>query len=442
MLRFADREIDRFQRTIFRKIPAQCRQAFEWIGLEFLETGIHGTLGQWWAAPASIGKRVRGVIGIVPELITVFFAPFFFGAGNFAMIHKILVLAGDGIGPEIVAAATDVLHALRTRFGLSAELESALIGGSGIDATGDPLPEDTLRLARESAAILLGAVGGPQWDKTARERRPERGLLRLRSSLDLFCNLRPAVLFPALASASTLKPEVVSGLDLMLVRELTGGIYFGQPRGIEINAAGERYGFNTLIYTESEIRRIAHSAFRIAVLRQRKVCSVDKANVLEATEFWREIVTDVAREYPQISLSHMYVDNAAMQLVRAPKQFDVIVTTNMFGDILSDLASMLTGSIGMLPSASLNATNQGLFEPIHGSAPDIAGRDLANPLATILSVAMMMRYSLAEPEQAIRIEKAVEEVLAGGFRTVDIQAPGMQVIGTREMGRKVIDALR
>ncbi len=358
------------------------------------------------------------------------------------MTHKILLLAGDGIGPEIVGAASAVLQALRTRFGLGAELESALMGGAGIDATGDPLPEDTLRLARASTAILLGAVGGPQWDKIERERRPERGLLRLRASLDLFCNLRPAVLYPALATASTLKSEVVSGLDLMIVRELTGGIYFGQPRGLGINPAGERYGFNTLVYTEPEIRRIAHAAFRIAALRARKVCSVDKANVLEATEFWREIVTDVGREYPEVSLSHMYVDNAAMQLVRAPKQFDVLVTTNMFGDILSDLASMLTGSIGMLPSASLNASKQGMYEPIHGSAPDIAGRDLANPLATILSLAMMMRYSLDEPEQAIRIENAVAAVLAGGYRTADIQGSGTQVIGTREMGRKVVEALR
>ncbi len=358
------------------------------------------------------------------------------------MTHKILLLAGDGIGPEIVGAATAVLQALSARFGFKAELEPALMGGAGIDATGNPLPDDTLRLARESTAILLGAVGGPQWDSIERERRPERGLLRLRASLDLFCNLRPAVLYPALAAASILKSEVVSGLDLMIVRELTGGIYFGQPRGIGVNPAGERYGFNTLVYTEPEIRRIAHSAFRIAALRARKVCSVDKANVLEATEFWREIVTDVGREYPQVSLSHMYVDNAAMQLVRAPKQFDVLVTTNMFGDILSDLASMLTGSIGMLPSASLNASKQGMYEPIHGSAPDLAGRDLANPLATILSLAMMMRYSLGEPEQAIRIENAVADVLAGGYRTADIQGPGTQVIGTREMGRKVVEALR
>ena len=357
------------------------------------------------------------------------------------MTHKILLLEGDGIGPEIVGAAIDVINALRERFGFQAELEPALMGGAAIDATGDPLPEDTLALACAADAILLGAVGGPKWDRIERDKRPERGLLRIRSSLELFCNLRPAVVHPALAGASTLRPEVVDGLDIMLVRELTGDIYFGKPRGIDVNAAGERYGYNTLVYTESEIRRIAHSAFRIAALRQRKVCSVDKANVLEATEFWREIVTDVAREYPDISLSHMYVDNAAMQLVRAPRQFDVMVTTNLFGDILSDLASMLTGSIGMLPSASLNAENKGMFEPIHGSAPDIAGRDVANPLATILSVAMMMRYSLHEPAQAERIERAVGRVLADGWRTADIQSEGTRLIGTREMGRKVVAAL-
>ena len=357
------------------------------------------------------------------------------------MTHKILLLEGDGIGPEIVGAAVEVLRALISRFGLDAELEPALMGGAAIDATGDPLPEETLRLARAADAILLGAVGGPKWDRIERDKRPERGLLRIRSSLELFCNLRPAVVHPTLAAASTLRADVVAGLDIMLVRELTGDIYFGKPRGIDVNAAGERYGYNTLVYTESEIRRIAHAAFRIAMLRQRKVCSVDKANVLEATEFWREIVTDVAREYPDITLSHMYVDNAAMQLVRAPKQFDVVVTTNLFGDILSDLASMLTGSIGMLPSASLDAANKGMFEPIHGSAPDIAGRDIANPLATILSVAMMLRYSLDEPAQAARVEAAVSRVLAEGFRTADIQSEGMRLVGTREMGRQVVAAL-
>jgi 3-isopropylmalate dehydrogenase len=305
----------------------------------------------------------------------------------------------------------------------------------------DGLPEPTLRLARDADAILLGAVGGPKWDKIERERRPERGLLRLRASLDLFCNLRPAVLFPVLAEASTLKPEVVSGLDLLIVRELTGDIYFGQPRGIVTLPNGEREGRNTLVYTESEIKRIAHSAFKLALKRQRKLCSVDKANVLEATELWRDVVTEVGADYPEVALSHMYVDNAAMQLVRAPKQFDVMVTTNMFGDILSDLASMLTGSIGMLPSASLNSRNQGMYEPIHGSAPDIAGRDVANPLATILSVAMMLRHSLNEESQAARVERAVTSVLAAGYRTADIHSPGTHLIGTREMGRQIVDAL-
>ncbi|MSR15734.1 MAG: 3-isopropylmalate dehydrogenase [Gammaproteobacteria bacterium] len=357
------------------------------------------------------------------------------------MTHKVALLAGDGIGPEIVGVATTVLMALRDRFGLAIETEAAPMGGAGIDASGDPLPAATLALAERSDAILLGAVGGPKWDKIERARRPERGLLRLRASLDLFCNLRPAILYPALREASTLKPEVVSGLDLMIVRELTGDIYFGQPRGIEINANQEREGRNTLVYTESEIRRIAHAAFKLARQRQRKLCSVDKANVLEATELWRDVVTEVSREYADVALSHMYVDNAAMQLVRAPKQFDVMVTTNMFGDILSDLASMLTGSIGMLPSASLNAKNQGMYEPIHGSAPDIAGKDIANPLATILSVAMMLRHSLNEESHAVRVEAAVSSVLEAGYRTADIQSLGTQLLGTREMGRRVVEAL-
>jgi 3-isopropylmalate dehydrogenase len=357
------------------------------------------------------------------------------------MTHKIALLAGDGIGPEIVGVATTVLTALRERFGLAIETEAAPMGGAAIDISGDPLPDSTLALAASADAILLGAVGGPKWDKIERARRPERGLLRLRSSLDLFCNLRPAILYPALRDASTLKPEVVSGLDLMIVRELTGDIYFGQPRGIAINANNEREGRNTLVYTESEIRRIAHASFKLAQQRQRKLCSVDKANVLEATELWRDVVTEVSQEYPEVALSHMYVDNAAMQLVRAPKQFDVMVTTNMFGDILSDLASMLTGSIGMLPSASLNAKNQGMYEPIHGSAPDIAGKDIANPLATVLSVAMLLRHSLKEEAQAARVERAVSSVLAAGYRTADIHSPGMQLVGTREMGRHVVAAL-
>lgn len=357
------------------------------------------------------------------------------------MAHKVLLLEGDGIGPEIVGAAEAVLLALRDKFGLSVELEHALMGGSAIDDCGDPLPDSTFALARAADAILLGAVGGPKWDAVERDRRPERGLLRLRSGLDLFCNLRPAILYRALAEASTLKPEVVADLDLMIVRELTGDIYFGKPRGIETDSSGQRVGRNTLVYSEGEIRRIAHAAFKTAQGRRRRLCSVDKANVLEATELWRQVVTEVGKEYPDVALSHMYVDNAAMQLVRAPKQFDVMVTTNMFGDILSDLASMLTGSIGMLPSASLNAQNQGMFEPIHGSAPDIAGRNIANPLATILSVAMLLRYSLHETEQAARVERAVTTVLDQGYRTADIHQPGTRQVGTSEMGTRVVAAL-
>jgi len=357
------------------------------------------------------------------------------------MSHKILLLAGDGIGPEIVGAAARVLDALVERFGLALEVEEALMGGCAIDAHGDSLPDSTLALARAADAILLGAVGGPKWDKVERSIRPERGLLKLRSSLDLFCNLRPAVLYPALATASTLKPEVVAGLDLMIIRELTGGIYFGQPRGIETLPDGRRRGYNTLVYREDEIERIARKGFEIARKRSRRLCSVDKANVLEVTELWRDIVQGLAAEYPDVEVSHLYVDNAAMQLVRAPKQFDVLVTDNMFGDILSDLAAMLTGSIGMLPSASLNAGNQGMFEPVHGSAPDIAGRNLANPLATILSAAMMLRYTLNEAEQADRIEAAVGRVLAAGLRTADIAAPGAPSVGTREMADAVIAAL-
>ena len=354
------------------------------------------------------------------------------------MVHKVLLLNGDGIGPEIVDAAEAVLVALRDRFGLELEIEHGLLGGCAVDAVGDPLPDATLGLARAADAILLGAVGGPKWDRIERDKRPERGLLRIRSGLDLYCNLRPAILHPALAGASTLKPEVVSGLDLMIVRELTGDIYFGKPRGIETRPDGERVGRNTMVYAESEIRRIAHSAFGIARLRNKKLCSIDKANVLETTELWREVVTSVGQDYPDVALSHLYVDNAAMQLVRMPKQFDVMLTSNMFGDILSDLASMLTGSIGMLPSASLNAENKGMFEPIHGSAPDIAGRNVANPLATILSVAMMLRYALSEDAHAARVEAAVSKVLDAGFRTADIHQPGLKVVGTQEMGREVV----
>ena len=357
------------------------------------------------------------------------------------MTHKILLINGDGIGPEIVGAAAAVLRALRERYGLVYESEEALMGGCAFDAYGEPLPAVTLNAARAADAILLGAVGGPKWDQIERAKRPERGLLAMRSGLDLFCNLRPAALFSALAEASALKPEVVDGLDIMIVRELTGDIYFGQPRGIETLADGSRVGRNTMIYSEAEIRRIAHAAFRTAMQRNRRLCSVDKANVLETTELWREVVTEVGKEYPDVALSHMYVDNAAMQLVREPKQFDVLVTGNIFGDILSDLASMLTGSIGMLPSASLDANGKGMYEPIHGSAPDIAGRNLANPLATILSVAMMLRYSLNEPAHALRVEQAVSKVLAAGYRTADIQRPGTTVLGTREMGEQVVAAL-
>jgi 3-isopropylmalate dehydrogenase len=352
------------------------------------------------------------------------------------MDMKICVLPGDGIGPEITAQAVRVLQAL----GLKMEMEEALLGGCAVDAAGDPYPETTRKLAREADAVLLGAVGGPQWDNNPRELRPERGLLGIRKDLGLFANLRPAVLYPELANASTLKAEVVSGLDILIVRELTGDIYFGQPRGIEMRD-GEKVGFNTMIYSESEIRRIAKVAFEAARRRNKKVCSVDKMNVLECTQLWRDVVTSVAPEYPDVELSHMLVDNAAMQLVRNPKQFDVMVTGNMFGDILSDEASMLTGSIGMLPSASLDANNKGLYEPSHGSAPDIAGKGVANPLATILSAAMMLRYTFSIEEAAQRIENAVKKVLAQGYRTGDIFEPGMKRVGTREMGDVVLAAL-
>lgn len=353
---------------------------------------------------------------------------------------KIAILPGDGIGPEIVAQAVKVLDALR-RDGLAIETEQAPIGGAGYDAAGDPLPEATLRLARAADAVLLGAVGGPQYDNLERPLRPERGLLRIRKELNLFANLRPALLYPELASASTLKPEVVAGLDLMIVRELTGDVYFGQPRGIEVRD-GERVGFNTMIYTESEIRRVARLAFDIAMKRSKRLCSVDKANVLECSELWRQVVIEVARDYPEVELSHMYVDNAAMQLVRNPKQFDVIVTGNIFGDILSDEASMLSGSIGMLPSASLDANNKGLYEPIHGSAPDIAGRDLANPLATILSLAMMFKYTFNDTATAERIENAVRAVIAQGYRTGDIWTDGFKRVSCSQMGDAVVAAMQ
>lgn len=357
------------------------------------------------------------------------------------MSKQILILPGDGIGPEIVTEAVKVLAMLRDRYGLDITMDEALVGGAAIDATGQPLPGATLELAQEADAILLGAVGGTQWESLDISIRPEKGLLGLRAGLNLFANLRPAILYPQLADASTLKPEVVAGLDIMIVRELTGGIYFGEPRGVRNLESGERQGYNTLVYRESEIARIARVALDIAMKRGRRLCSVDKANVLECTELWREIVTLIAGEYPAVELQHMYVDNAAMQLVRAPKQFDVMVTTNMFGDILSDAAAMLTGSIGMLPSASLDENSKGMYEPIHGSAPDIAGENRANPLATILSVAMMLRYTLDQPAMAERVEQAVNRVLDDGLRTVDIMSAGMTEVGTDAMGDAVVAAL-
>ena len=354
---------------------------------------------------------------------------------------KIAILPGDGIGPEIVRQAVLVLKALDETF----EMETADVGGAGYEAFGHPLPESTLKLALEADAVLFGAVGDFRYDQLERHLRPEQAILGLRSNLRLFANLRPAVLYPQLSGASTLKPEVVSGLDIMIVRELTGDIYFGQPRGIRTaedgDFRGEREGFETMRYAESEIRRIAHVAFLAAEKRNGRLTSVDKANVLETSQFWREIVNDVHREYPAVVLDHMYVDNAAMQLVREPKRFDVIVTGNMFGDILSDAAAMLTGSIGMLPSASLDASVKGLYEPSHGSAPDIAGQGIANPLATILSAAMMLRYTFNRADQADRVEKAVQSVLEQGLRTADIYEPGMKRVNTDEMGRAVVKAL-
>jgi 3-isopropylmalate dehydrogenase len=357
------------------------------------------------------------------------------------MSATLLVLPGDGIGPEIVTEAVKVLEALREAMGLELDIRYGLVGGAAIDATGGPLPAETLEQARAADAILLGAVGGARWDGLERARRPERGLLGLRAELGLFANLRPALLYPQLAGASTLRPEVVSGLDIVIVRELTGGIYFGEPRGLREDADGVRAGFNTMVYREDEVERIARVAFAAAERRQRRVCSVDKANVLEVSGLWREVVERVARDHPEVALSHMYVDNAAMQLVREPRQFDVIVTGNLFGDILSDQAAMLTGSIGMLPSASLDASGKGMYEPIHGSAPDIAGQGVANPLATILSCAMMLRHSLDQPALAARIEAAVGAVLDQGLRTADLAVPGEPAASTAEMGDAVVAAL-
>ena len=355
-------------------------------------------------------------------------------------MSKILILPGDGIGKEIIAQAIKVINSLNDNNDMGMSLEDGLIGGAAYDETGSPLPDETIKLAKNCDSILLGAVGGPKWESLERNLRPERGLLGIRSELDLFSNLRPAILYPQLANASSLKSEIVSGLDLMIVRELVGGIYFGKPRGVEIKD-GERFGINSATYYESEIARIGHSAFQIAQKRGKRVCSVDKANVLEVCELWREVMEEVSKDYPDVTLSHLYVDNAAMQLVKDPKQFDVIVTSNLFGDVLSDCAAMLTGSIGMLPSASLNKNNYGMYEPIHGSAPDISGKDIANPLATILSVSMMLRYSLNQEELAKKIDIAVIKVLDKGYRTADIAFEGDKVVGTMEMGDLIVEAL-
>lgn len=357
------------------------------------------------------------------------------------MGKHILILEGDGIGPEIVKEARKVLDVVNAKFDLGLTFENELMGGCAIDVHGVPLADSTLERARQADAILLGAVGGPKWDKLDRSIRPEKGLLKIRSQLGLYANLRPALLYPQLVDASSLKPEVVSGLDILIVRELAGGIYFGEPRGIRVLENGEREGYNTYKYSESEIIRIGRTAFEMARKRNRKVCSVDKANVLEATMLWREVMDTLHKEYPDVELSHMYVDNAAMQLVRAPKQFDVLVTGNMFGDILSDAAAMLTGSIGMLPSASLDKDGRGMYEPCHGSAPDIAGQGIANPLATILSVSMMLRYSLGYPQVADAIEVAVGKVLDQGFRTADIYTEGTTKVSTSQMGDAVVAAL-
>jgi 3-isopropylmalate dehydrogenase len=354
---------------------------------------------------------------------------------------KIAVLPGDGIGPEIIAEAVKVLNALGEPF----EMETAPVGGAGYEAKGHPLPEDTLKLAKEADAILFGSVGDWKYDTLARELRPEQAILGLRKHLSLFANLRPAICYPELTEASSLKPEIIAGLNILIVRELNGDIYFGMPKGIRTATdglfPGTREGFDTMRYSEPEVERIAHVAFQAAQKRNKRVCSVDKSNVLETSQLWREVMTRIAKEYPDVELTHMYVDNAAMQLVKAPKAFDVVVTGNLFGDILSDEASMLTGSIGMLPSASLDKNNKGLYEPSHGSAPDIAGKGIANPLATILSAAMMLRYSLGKAEQADRIEAAVQKVLAQGYRTGDIKTAGCQLVGTKEMGEAVLKAL-
>ena len=352
---------------------------------------------------------------------------------------RILILPGDGIGPEIMAEARKVLDCLIRHGGLELDMDEALIGGAAVDATSGPLPSATLQAARDADAVLLAAVGAPRYDTPDRALRPETGLLGLRKELGLYANLRPAILMPGMAHASSLKPEKLEGLDLLIVRELTGGLYFGEPRALTEHA-GRRRGINTMVYDEDEIARIAHSAFQAAQLRRRKVCSVDKANVLEVSELWRTVVGEVAQQYPEVELSHLYVDNAAMQLVAQPTQFDVMVTGNLFGDILSDIAAQLTGSIGLLPSASLNEKRQGLYEPVHGSAPDLAGTGQANPLAMILSTGMMLRYSLQRPDAADTVEGAVRDVLERGMRTADLAGDG-ETISTAQMGDAVSDAI-
>jgi 3-isopropylmalate dehydrogenase len=356
--------------------------------------------------------------------------------------YRITLLPGDGIGPEIIAVAVDVLKVVGEQLDINFEFQEALIGGAAIDAAGEPLPAETLEICRNSDAVLLAAIGGYKWDSLPRHLRPETGLLGLRAGLGLFANLRPAAILPQLIDSSTLKREVVEGVDIMVVRELTGGIYFGQPKGIFTTETGEKRGVNTMAYTEAEIDRIGRVAFETAQKRRKKLCSIDKANVLEVSQLWRDRMIQLASEYPDVELSHMYVDNAAMQLLRAPKQFDTIVTGNLFGDILSDAAAMLTGSIGMLPSASLGSSGSGVFEPVHGSAPDIAGQDKANPLAQVLSAAMMLRYGLNQPTAADRIEQAVLKVLDKGDRTGDIMSEGMNLLGCRAMGEALIQALK
>ncbi len=356
--------------------------------------------------------------------------------------YRITLLPGDGIGPEIMDVAVDVLQLVGKQQNIEFIFNQALIGGAAIDATGEPLPQETFDRCRQSDGVLLAAIGGYKWDSLPRHQRPETGLLALRGGLNLFANLRPATILPQLIDASSLKREIVEGVDIMVVRELTGGIYFGQPKGIFETETGEKRGVNTMAYTEGEIDRIAKVGFEIAQKRQGRLCSVDKANVLDVSQLWRDRVTAMAKDYPNVELSHLYVDNAAMQLVRAPKQFDTIVTGNLFGDILSDAAAMLTGSIGMLPSASLSADGPGVYEPVHGSAPDIAGQDKANPLAQVLSVAMMLRYGLDEPEAATQIEDAVIKVLDAGYRTGDIMSEGMKAVGCKGMGEALLSVIR